>query len=75
MGNVFIPSVEPGSHLPELSGSHSESMPEENLKVGEDVVRVFEQFLQDELYISQLLHKKGLKWGRSSRKDSMTREA
>lgn len=47
LGNVFIPSVEPGSHLPELSGSYSESMPEENLKVGDDVVRALEQFLQD----------------------------
>lgn len=28
------------------SGSHSESMPEENLKVGEDV-RALEQFLRD----------------------------
>lgn len=27
--------------------SHSESMPEENLKVGDDVVRALEQFLQD----------------------------
>lgn len=29
------------------SGSHSESVPEENLKVGEDAVRALEQFLRD----------------------------
>lgn len=59
------------------SGSYPESMRQENLKVGDDVVRVFEQFLQDKLthvYTSQLFIQTGFEVGQKLQ-DPMTREA